>query len=283
MPLPSIQRSDWSSTPIVRLRPLIFALVAGCFGISSTAIAADQHDLVQLLESRQCRACQLSDVDLTHADLRDADLQRASLQRANLSQARLDGADLNGSDLSFTSLQGASLRGADLRNSRLMGTDLRRADLTGALLDQNALDQSHWNGAKGVKKGARSHAGLHNAGVKTAQAGRSPVAEQLFSAAIQANPDEPLSWVARGLSRGEQGKNDLASRDFAFAGKLFAQQGDMVKAGQLKQASQRVYDSPDEADPVNGNGVGSALLSGALSAAQALASIALQALMPMVP
>ena len=268
---------------MVSLRPLIFALVAGCLGIGSTATAADQQDLIQLLESRQCRACQLSDVDLTHADLRDADLQRARLQRANLSQARLDGADLNDSDLSFTSFQGASLRGADLRNSLLMGTDLRRADLTGALLDQNALDQSHWDGAKGVKKGARSYAGLHNAGVDAAQEGRWPVAEQLFGAAIQANPDEPLSWVARGLSRGEQGKDNLASSDFAYAGELFAEQGDMVKADQLKQASQRVYDSTDEPNPSNGNGLGSAILSGALTAAQALAPIALKALMPMVP
>ena len=226
---------------MVSLKPLVFALLAGCFGVAGHAIAADQQDLIQLLDTRQCRACQLSDVDLTHADLRDADLQRARLQRANLSQARLDGADLSGSDLSFTSFQGASLRGANLRNSRLMGTDLRRADLTGALLDQNALDQSHWNGARGFKKGALSHAGLHNAGVDAALDGRWPVAEQLFNAAIEANPDEPLSWVARGLSRGEQGKDELASRDLSHAGQLFANQGDTVKADQLKQASQWVY------------------------------------------
>ena len=150
---------------MVSLKPLAFGLIAGCLGVTGSAIAGDEQHLIQLLGTRQCPACQLNDVDLTHADLRDADLQGAELRRANLSQARLDGADLSGSDLSFTSFQGASLRGADLRNSRLMGTDLRRADLTGAFLDENALDQSHWNGAKGVKKGARSYAGLHNAGV----------------------------------------------------------------------------------------------------------------------
>ena len=268
---------------MVPVRPLIFALVSGCLGIGSTATAADQQDLIQLLESRQCRACQLSDVDLAHADLRDADLQKARLQRANLSQARLDGADLNGSDLSFTSFQGASLRGADLRNSHLMGTDLRRADLTGALLDQNALDQTHWNGARGVTQGARSHAGLHNAGVDAAQEGRWPAAEQLFGAAIQINPDEPLSWVARGLSRGEQGKDDLASRDFAYAGELFAEQSDAIKADQLREASLRVYDSPRNADTPSGNGVGSALVGGALSTVQALAPVALKALIPFMP
>jgi uncharacterized protein YjbI with pentapeptide repeats len=268
---------------MVSLRPLAFALMASVVGVAIPAIASDEEHLIQLLESGQCPACQLNDVDLTHADLRDANLNGAHLQRANLSQARLDGADLSGSDLSFTSLQGASLRGTDLRNSRLIGTDLRRADLTGALLNANALEQTHWNGAKGVSKGIRSHASLHNAGVDAAQAGRWFDAEQLFNAAIEANPDEPLSWVARGLSRGELGKDDLASRDLAYAGELFADQGDMVKADQLKEASQRVYEMPNQPETPKGNGVGSALISGALSAVQALAPIALKALMPIIP
>ena len=258
--------------------PLLLLLTV-LFGAPLTARA---DDLIMLLEARSCPNCKLADADLVHADLRDADLQGAHMQRANLSMARLDGADLSNSDLRFTSLQGASLRGADLRNSNLVGTDLRHADLTGALLDQHALDQSHWDGAKGVSQGARSHAGLHNAGVAAAQAGRWPIAEQLFNAAIQAEPDEPLSWVARGLSRGEQGKDDLASRDFAYAGELFADQGDMVKAEQLQDASRRVYDIPDNPEKTNGNGVGSALISGALSTVQALAPIAFKTLMPMI-
>ena len=270
---------------MVSLKPLAFVFIAGCVGVTSPVIASDEQDLIQLLGSRKCPACQLNDVDLTHADLRDADLKGAYLRRANLSQARLDGADLSGSDLSFTSLQGASLRGSDLRNSRLIGTDLRRTDLTGALLDPKALDQSHWDGARGVNQGARSHAGLHNAGVDAAQAERWPEAEQLFNAAIQANPDEPLSWVARGLSRGEQGKIDLASRDLAYAGKLFSDQGDTIKADQLQEASKLVYDPENEnkAGTTSGNGIGSALLSSALSTAQAIAPIALKALMPLIP
>ena len=268
---------------MVSLKPLAFALITGCLGVAGSAIAGDEQHLIQLLGSRQCPACQLNDVDLAHADLRNAVLKGAYLSRANLSQARLDGADLSGSDLSFTSLQGTSLRGSDLRNSRLIGTDLRGADLTGALLDPRALDQSHWDGARGVTRGARSHAGLHNAGVDAAQAGRWPEAEQLFNAAIQANPDAPLSWVARGLSRGEQGKDDLASRDLAYAGKLFADQGDSIKADQLKEASKRVYDSENKDGPPNGNGIGSVLLRSALSTAQAIAPIALKALKPIIP
>ncbi len=268
---------------MVSIKPLAFALIAGCFGFTCPAIAGDEQDLIQLLESRQCPACQLNDLDLTHADLRDADLKGAHLQRTNLGQARLDGTDLSDSDLSFTNLQGSSLRGADLRNSRLIGTDLRRTDLTNALLDQNALNQSNWIGAKGVSKGALSHASLHNAGVQAAQAGRWPVAEKLFSTAIEVKPDQPLSWVARGLCRGEQGKNNLASNDFAYAGELFAAQGDVVKADQLLEASDRVFDTQNNTDITKGNSVVSVLLGGALSAIQVLAPIALNALMPIAP
>ena len=246
-------------------------------------LSARADDLIVLLEARSCPKCELTDADLVHADLRNADLNAADLQRANLSQARLDGADLSESDLSFASLQGASLRGADLRKSRLIGTDLRETDLTGALLDQDALEQSHWNGARGITRGTLSHAVLHNAGVDAAQAGRWQEAEQLFNAAIEANPDEPLSWVARGLSRGEQGKDDLASRDLAYAGKLFANQGDEIKADQLIEASQRVFDTKNQPGTSSGNGIGSLLLGGALSTAQVIAPIALKALMPILP
>ena len=246
-------------------------------------LSARAHDLVVLLEAGSCPNCKLADADLVHADLRNADLKAADLQRANLSRARLDGADLRNADLRFSSLKGASLRGSDLRSARLDGTDLRSADLTSAQLDQHALEQAHWSGAKGIQRGVRSHAGLHNAGVAAAQTGRWREAEQLFSGAIIADPKEPLSWVARGLSRGEQGKDDLAARDLAHAGRLFADQGDMVKADQLREASLRVYQIPNQPDTPSGNGIGSALINGALSTAQALAPIALKALMPIIP
>ena len=93
-----------------------------------------------------------------------------------------------------------------------------------------------------------------------------------------------MSWVARGLSRGEQGKTQLAARDLSHAGRLFEAQGDNVKAQQLRLASQRVEAPVDNgATAQRGHGVDSMLLSVALSAAQALGPIALKALMPMIP
>ena len=166
---------------------LMLGMLVAAMAMPGAARAND--DLIQLLQTKRCRQCSLTDADLVHADLRDADLSEARLQRANLGQARLDGANLSGADLSFTSLQGASLRGADLRGSRLVGTDLRDVDLTSAQLDANALEEAHWTGAKGMQPQAQSHAALHNAGVTAAEGDRWKQAEDLFGLAIRKQPN----------------------------------------------------------------------------------------------
>ena len=256
-------------------------LLASLGAISQAAAQSDDH-LIQLLNTKSCRECKLTDMDLMHTDLRDADLEKSSLRRTNLSQANLDGANLRNTDLSFTSLQGASLRGTDLRGSRLYGTDLRHADLSGAQFDPDALEESHWQGAQGISSGIRSHAALHNAGVSAAQDNLWRDAERLFSEAIQRNPTEPLSWVARGLCRGELDMAEKAANDLAYAGALFEKEGDLPKAEQLRKASQMLV-TKDETSQENGNGVGSAVLGGTLSTIQSLAPIALRALMPFLP
>ena len=246
----------------------------------ASPLAARADDLVVLLQQQNCPDCRLADADLMHADLRDADLSGAQLQRANLGQAQLDGADLRGSNLKFTNLRGASLKGADLRGSTLYGTDLRQADLTGAQLDKGALEEAHWEGARGISEGIRSHAALHNAGVTAAERGQWEQAETLFSDAIKTNPEEPLSWVARGLSRGELGNIYLASKDLAYAGALFRKLGDKVKADQLELASKRTRNTMEKR-PLSGNGIGSSILSGAISALKTLGPLALRALSPL--
>ena len=100
------------------------AVVMLCAGTVSPAAPKGDEALIQLLQTKKCRQCQLADVNLVHAQLQDADLEGAKLQRANLSQVRLDGANLRGADLSYTNLHGASLRGANLQGSSLVGTEL---------------------------------------------------------------------------------------------------------------------------------------------------------------
>ena len=242
-------------------------------------LSARADDLIVLLEARSCPNCKLADADLVHADLRNADLSAADLQRANLSRARLDGADLRNANLRFSSLKGASLQGADLRGARLDGTDLRQADLSGSLISPGALDRSHWLGAIGIDQGLRSAASLHNAGVDEAQAGRWPQAERLFGEAIQADPEQAMSWIARGLSRGQQGDEAKAAQDLLHAADLLDRQGSPEQSEQLRQAVNKLQ--TDEADaPQSGNGVGSALLGGALSTLSSLAPLALKTLMP---
>ncbi len=244
--------------------------------------AKANESLLHLLQNKRCPQCRLADVDLVHVDLRDADLSGAGLQRANLGQARLDGANLSGADLSFTSLKGASLRGAKLQGAKLYGTDLRNADLTGAVLDANALEQAHWSGAKGMQPQAQSHAALHNAGVDAALAERWPEAEELFNEAIARKPDEALSWVARGISRSEQAKDELAARDFRYAGSLFQQAGAPAIAEQLEKAAFAVQKRRTErTDQPSGNGWGGQILSGVAGAAQVLAPLAMKALIPL--
>ena len=200
-------------------------------------LSAQADDLMVLLETRSCPSCKLTDAALVHADLRDADLKATDLKRANLSRARLDGADLRDADLSFSSLQGASLRGADLRGAQLAGTDLRQADLSGSLMKPGALERSHWQGAIGINQGLRSPESLHNAGVDEAQAGRWPQAERLFGEAIQADPDQAMSWIARGISRGYQEMSQSSSRFTACRGTSRGQ-GAVEESKQVKSRKQ---------------------------------------------
>ena len=242
-------------------------------------LSARADDLIVLLDAGSCPNCRLADADLVHADLRDANLKAADLQRANLGRARLDGADLRDADLRFSSMRGASLRGADLRGAKLDGSDLRQADLSGSLLNPGALEQSHWRGAIGINQGLRSSASLHNAGVEEANAGRWPQAEQLFGEAIQADPNQAMSWIARGLSRGQQGDEAKAAQDLLHAADLLDQQGAPEQGEQVRTAVSKLKGN-DADGSKSGNGLGSALLGGALSTLSALAPLALKTLMP---
>jgi uncharacterized protein YjbI with pentapeptide repeats len=272
-----------SAAAFCHLRPRVPVplLLMGALALSSLgpARAASDADLMKLLGQRRCQGCSLQDADLVHADLRDADLSGARLQRANLGQARLDGARLNGADLSFTSLQGASLRGADLRGARLEGTDLRHSDLSGAQLDPGALSHSHWEQARGVDPGQLSYPELHNAGVEASVAGRQPEAERLFGEAIRQQPDAPISWVARGIARSEQGKIELAVADLDYAASLYEQGGDVTTAKELRQVSAELQKPPGKNR--GGNGMGGQLLNGAMGLASTLAPLALKYLVPM--
>ena len=245
-------------------------------------LSARADDLIFLLEARKCPNCKLADADLVHADLRDADLNAADLRRANLSRARLDGADLRYADLRFSSLQGASLKGADLRGAQLDGTDLRQADLSGARLNPQALQGTHWFGAQGVPNASLSHAELHNAGVMAFQAGHLSKAEQLFGEAIRSNTNEPRSFVARGITRSELARDDLAAADFRHAAAIYRIRESEALATQLKIAAESIQKRRFESNaPNEGKGLGGQLLQSGMNTARFLAPIAAKAFIPL--
>ena len=261
-----------------RSLPLLASGAVIAAALQGIAQAATPEAVMRTLEQRRCERCQLQDADLVQADLREARLRGSELQGANLSGARLDGADLRGSNLNDTSLVGASLRGADLRGSQLIGTDLRDCDLSGALLDPGALNRSHWQQARGVATGSQGYAELHNAGVNAAQAGRHAEAERWFSGAIQQLPNAAISWVARGISRAEQGQFSLAAQDLRYAGRLYGAMGDQEQAKALDQAATLLV-APN-ARSKGGNGLGSQLLGGAMAAFKVIAPLAAKAMLP---
>jgi tetratricopeptide (TPR) repeat protein len=254
------------------------AVVMLCSGTVSPAAPKGDEALIQLLQTKQCRQCQLADVNLVHAQLQDADLEGAKLQRANLSQVRLDGANLRGADLSYTNLHGASLRGANLQGSSLVGTDLREVDLTGATLDPSALEQAHWSGAVGLQAITQSHAALHNAGVAATESDQWSDAEELFGLAIIKQPEAAESWVARGITREKLGKRPLAIQDFNYASKLYSETGANQAAEQLTIAALSLQEKPG--NQPSGNGAGSAVLNGLLSTSQALLPMAMKLFLP---
>lgn len=84
-------------------RLLVFStLLSICF---TSGVQAQHPDNVRrLLNTNECRGC----------DLRGANLEGANLSDAILTGATLSGANLKGANLSGADLKGANLRGADL-------------------------------------------------------------------------------------------------------------------------------------------------------------------------
>ena len=240
---------------------------------------ARADDLIVLLQFRSCSNCNLSDVNLVHADLRNAGLKGANLLGANLGRTRLDRADLRDADLRFSSLHGASLRSADLRGAQLDGADLRKADLSGCQINPGSLERSHWHGSIGIDQGLLRSSSLHNAGVDEAEAGRWPQAEHLFGQAIQANPEQPMSWIARGLSRGHQGDVSQAAQDILHGAYLLDREGALEQSEQLRHFVRKIQ-LTKQVHHKSGNGVGSSLLGGTISTLEALAPLALKTLIP---
>ncbi|MFN9534275.1 MAG: pentapeptide repeat-containing protein [Pseudanabaena sp.] len=86
----------------------------------------------QLLETRACAECELSNANLAEAKLNGANLSLAKMRAADLRKANLIGANLIGAYLKDANFQDANLRWANFTNADLENVDFRGADLRGA-------------------------------------------------------------------------------------------------------------------------------------------------------
>jgi hypothetical protein len=114
---------------------------------TNSAEAFNQKDLDQLLETNDCRFCDLRDADLSGTDLSGAILSGADLSDANLADANLSNAKLIDAQLIGTNLSGANLIGANLTKALLSHANLLNADLSDANLILANLEDADLMGA----------------------------------------------------------------------------------------------------------------------------------------
>lgn len=118
---------------------LASALFIATLTQAGAATAANPSHLKQLLVTKQCPGCDLSQSDLQGADLTGANLERANLSQARLNAATLYKANLRGANLGQARLYLANLGNAKLQNAQLSGATLFAANLFGTDLSAATL------------------------------------------------------------------------------------------------------------------------------------------------
>jgi len=99
------------------IKKIIAVLLTGVFVLMAATervSAFIQQDLDRLLDSNECRDCDLSGSNLMNADLTGADLEGANFEGANLAGAKLMLADLAGASFKNANLEDTIFSGSDL-------------------------------------------------------------------------------------------------------------------------------------------------------------------------
>ena len=113
---------------------------------AEAAAKAKQNSLEQLIATKSCSGCDLSNVDLTSAELKNANLAGANLFNTKLNSAKLAGAILTNANLEEAELKNANLSYANARDANLHKADLEKADLEKINLQQANLEKANLKG-----------------------------------------------------------------------------------------------------------------------------------------
>jgi len=232
------------SRPIVR-RLSTLVLVMTAVGSAGVARAEDLLQTQQLLSTRECEFCDLSNASLVYNNLSRVNLRNANLSYSNLSRVNLSGADLSGADLSGAVLFNANLAGADLSGANLAGTDLRQAYLEGAILDGANVNNAILQGAIGLPTTVTSPQLLYDMGLDEAERGNFEAAYQYYTRVLELRPDTPEVYLARSLARYQVADVPGALADAGRAEELFTEEADAE--GQIMAAAlfQRIVDQQE--------------------------------------
>ena len=208
------------------MKPQLLTVITTLTAISlSNSVRAESlSDLNQLLSTKKCLQCDLTNAGLVQADLTGADLTQANLAGANLSQANLTGANLRGANLAGTSLHGANLSGADLTGVNLAGTDLRNAYVANTNLAEVDLDSAYVEGIKGLAVTAASAKQFHRWGVREAEQGNYNRAIAHYRKAIELDPKLAPAYLGLAIIQYNFDRRGEAKANTEIAAKLFKEQ-----------------------------------------------------------
>lgn len=192
--------------------------------IATSVQSESLTDLTQLLNSKKCSQCDLSNAGLVQANLTGADLTQANLVGANLSQANLTGADLRGANLTGASLHGANLMGANLAGVNLTDADLRNAYLANTKLTDVNLDLARVEGIKGLAETAATAEQFHRWGVKESEQGNYKAAISHYQKAIKIDSEFAPAYLGLGIIQYNFDHRLEAQKNAEVAIQLFEEQ-----------------------------------------------------------
>lgn len=203
---------------------ILFSTLLSSIIFPLCASAENVVHLTQLLNTKQCENCDLSQAGLVLSNLTGANLRGANLVGANLSRANLTGADLSNANLSGASFHGANLSGANLSGAILNNSDFRNAYVQGVILNNTDISTAHIQGVVGIPGNAGSAEQFYIWGVSEDKQGNYPMAIKYYSQAIQMNPDLAQAYLGRAIIKSRYGQTNTAIKDGEKAEELFKAQ-----------------------------------------------------------
>lgn len=210
----------------MKLKTLASATLFTALSLATPVKAANPEHTRQLLSTKQCQGCDLTNAGLVMANLVNANLRGADLSRANLSRANLTGADLSGANLTGASLFGANLTGANLAGANLNATDLRDSYLAQANLVGASISNANLLGAIGIPNYVGSAEDFYRMAMTEAERDNYSRAIALFNQALGLEPNLAKAYLSRGLVRFQMGDRSGAMQDSQQAAAIYLAQGD---------------------------------------------------------